>query len=106
MYGQHAGLDGGAGGRGSDLHQKISIGVRIPERSSVGVRRQLPHSAAAAGSADPEDPADGERRGGPLCGAHQTVGCGGQAGFRHCQDPDYRVPQDEGGDLIWKWQQG
>ena len=76
MYDLDSGVDGGPGGPGSDLHQEIHFGIGLSQGGGVGVRRQLPHSAAAAGSADPEDPADGERRGGPVYLSGEAAGSG------------------------------
>lgn len=50
--------------------------------------------------ADPEDQAGRDGGGGPLCVPGEAAGGGRQAGLRHRQDPDYGVPEGEGGGLM------
>ena len=67
-------MDGWTGGRGPGVHQKICAGLRVIEGDGGGVRGDLPHRAAAAGPADPEDQAGGGQGGRPLHCPDQASG--------------------------------
>ena len=80
-YDQYTSLGGGAGGRRPGLRQKVHPGLRVAERSSVGIRRQLSYGAAAAGPAHPEDTPQRDDGGGPLRVPGEAAGGGRQTGL-------------------------
>ena len=93
------------GGGRRCLHKAVPACLRLPEGDCGPVRRKLPHSAAAAGPAYPEDKNERIYRVRPLHSNGKASGRRRQAGLRHRQASDKRVQKDlQGGAIDGKLQ--
>ena len=91
-YDHPAPLDSGPGWTGPDLCEALSPGLRLLEGGGGPVWCQLSHGPPALGPPDSKNPPQRHGGSGPLRGSGEAAGGGRQAGLRHREDFDCRLP--------------